>query len=77
MLLTASSYISREIEREVIPTVIRYHNQHALDDFIILWGKMLDGSSGKKDYPNFEQKLQYIKIESRKELNSRMKNFLL
>ena len=60
--MTASCFIAQQIDREILPSVIRYHSQHALDDFIILWEKMLDGSSGKKDYPNLEQRLQYVKV---------------
>jgi hypothetical protein len=40
--------------------------------------KMLDGSSNRTDYPNFENRLQHLQLRNaEKELEPRLKNYLL
>lgn len=47
---------------KVMPTVLQTHSSPALDEYIVLWGQMCDGSTLKRGYPNLKQQLQSLRV---------------
>lgn len=62
LAVTASPFMVKALSEEIMIHLPQLHAQPHLNDHLILWGRIYDGSPERSDYPNIKSVLRNVKI---------------
>jgi sigma54-dependent transcription regulator len=61
-IVTAKSDLIAIVDRKVLSEVAKTHTREDLDEYIVLWKRIMPGTANRTLYPNMEERFKNTKV---------------